>query len=211
MSLGISFYSFSGAQWNPRAPFPVGPKQELINALTWEFEGEPVLQKKIETVELIAKQGIDYSGLGPEYAEDLDELVNSLPGMDLEGIEFKPRSPDTLHRDIVFHIFERLISPKKQGFISKFFSSTVQAIAEPKILPYLIVGRRTDGSATSQESLYVIYSPEELTILKAEIECALSLDLPWPDADSLSLVKEFFLEPIDEVIKTGHHLFARLS
>ena len=204
-SSGIWFYSFPESEWLPTLPLPAAVREEFQEISVEEAEEaeEPERYQGL-AMRLIAR-GADYSGLSESDAELFDEIVSGVACL------FEPRSPDSLDPEIVHKLFERLTAPQKLGFFRRITSGRSPEVREPVLLPYLVVGRRPDGSTPVQDARYAIFPSAEVPALLAEIRKGLAIRPRYPDDLSHEEAEEFLVEPLAQTIRSAHCLMMRIA
>ncbi len=174
-----------------------GKLMQLIADPDEGFEDEEEQEAAVGLAREMLHKGITMEGKGEEEKDMMDRIL-ALAMHDIglgEELEVKPRSPEA----ITLKVAEELVRN----------AGTVDA----KLLTLFKRGRRYGLSEGRQHECYFFLRPEEVVVLKEEVERLLAkADVRWPHPDFPKAIRRNLAEPLGKVAQSpGEGVYARLS
>ncbi len=169
-------------------------EEQVVEAVTWDDWGN------LEVIERLArrmvKQGIDYGSVPEDEWCELDTIISLLFGP--EGLEeelaVEGVSMDGLHPSYTLELLERVTNAGLQY----------------ELLWVLEGGRRIGVSAPSFCE-YVVLAPDEVVMLRDELQDALQKIQEWSTPETPELIRQELLTGLQQVEQTGRSVFGTLS
>ncbi len=164
-----------------------------------------------ELAERICLRGLDYTGLGPREARELDRLVCGFfcpEGLE-EALAYRILGTQGLvAQELLDEIVGRSEASSRGGLFG--FGARRSPATPVTLAPFLRTGRRIGTSVPPHvEHRYVLFDPVEAKALLAEVDRLLALDRPWSGEEFRLAARAEVRQALETATSEGHCLAGR--